>query len=95
MGPRFRGDDERGNGNNEENMTDLTNLKTTLLAQVDAAQTLDAVESLRVHALGKQGEITALLKTLGKMTPEERQAAAREMLDQVFGREPSSESAAK
>jgi len=81
MGPRFRGDDERGNGNNEENMTDLTNLKTTLLAQVDAAQTLDAVESLRVHALGKQGEITALLKTLGKMTPEERQAEGPKIHD--------------
>jgi phenylalanyl-tRNA synthetase alpha chain len=62
-------------------MTDLNNLKTTLLAQVDAAATLDAVESLRVHALGKQGEITALLKTLGKMTPEERQAEGPKIHD--------------
>ena len=62
-------------------MTDLTTLKTTLLAQVDAAATLDAVESLRVHALGKQGEITALLKTLGKMTPEERQVEGPKIHD--------------
>jgi phenylalanyl-tRNA synthetase alpha chain len=62
-------------------MTDLNNLKTTLLAQVDAAATLDAVESLRVHALGKQGEITALLKTLGKMTPEERQVEGPKIHD--------------
>ena len=53
-------------------MTDLNNLKTHLLSQVDAAATLDSVEAIRVHALGKQGEITALLKTLGKMSPEER-----------------------
>ena len=53
-------------------MTDLTNLKTALLAEIEAADTLDAVEAIRVHALGKQGGITALLKTLGKMTPEER-----------------------
>ena len=62
-------------------MTDLTTLKTTLLAQVDAAATLDAVESLRVQALGKQGEITALLKTLGKMTPEERQVEGPKIHD--------------
>ncbi len=41
--------------------------------QVAAAETLDAVESLRVALLGKQGSITGLLKTLGQMTPEQRQ----------------------
>src|SRR3546814_20060103 len=34
----------------------------------------NAVEALRVAALGKAGSITALLKTLGGMSPEERQA---------------------
>src|SRR3546814_16561066 len=53
-------------------MTDLTVLKANLLSQVDAAPDLDAVEALRVQALGKQGEVTALLKTLGRMTAEER-----------------------
>src|SRR3546814_15800542 len=53
-------------------MTDLTVLKADLLSQVDAAPDLDAVEALRVQALGKQGEVTALLKTLGRMTAEER-----------------------
>ncbi|WNO55104.1 phenylalanine--tRNA ligase subunit alpha [Stakelama saccharophila] len=33
----------------------------------------DALEAVRVHALGKQGSVTALLKSLGKMTPDERQ----------------------
>jgi phenylalanyl-tRNA synthetase alpha chain len=48
-------------------------LRSDLLASIDAATGLDAVEALRVHALGKQGAITGLLKTLGGMSPEERQ----------------------
>ena len=53
--------------------TDLEQLRRDLLASIDAATGLDAVEALRVHALGKQGAITGLLKTLGGMSPEERQ----------------------
>ena len=53
--------------------TDLEQLRSDLLASIDAATGLDAVEALRVHALGKQGAITGLLKTLGGMSPEERQ----------------------
>jgi phenylalanyl-tRNA synthetase alpha chain len=52
---------------------DLEQLRGDLLASIDAAAGLDAVEALRVHALGKQGAITGLLKTLGAMSPEERQ----------------------
>ena len=44
------------------------------LAQVAAAQDLDSVERLRVALLGKQGSISALLKTLGGMSPDQRQA---------------------
>ena len=53
-------------------MTDLTQLQADLLARVDAAQDLGAVEAVRVEALGKTGSISELLKTLGKMTPDER-----------------------
>ena len=44
------------------------------LAQIAAAQDLDSVERLRVALLGKQGSISALLKTLGGMSPDQRQA---------------------
>ena len=54
-------------------MTEITALKAGLLADIERADTLERVEELRVGALGKQGVITALLKTLGAMTPEERQ----------------------
>ena len=40
---------------------------------VDAAATPDALEAVRIDALGKQGSVSGLLKTLGQMSPEERQ----------------------
>jgi len=55
-------------------MTDLDQLRGDLVASIDAAGGLDALETLRVHALGKQGVVTGLLKTLGGMSPEERQS---------------------
>jgi phenylalanyl-tRNA synthetase alpha chain len=51
---------------------DLDQLRTDLIGAIDAAAGLDALESVRVHALGKQGVVTGLLKTLGGMSPEER-----------------------
>ncbi|GGA51303.1 phenylalanine--tRNA ligase subunit alpha [Sphingomonas psychrolutea] len=54
-------------------MTDLDQMKTDLLAAIDSAATLDALEAVRVSALGKAGSVTALLKTLGGMSPDERQ----------------------
>ncbi|MGI4880722.1 MAG: phenylalanine--tRNA ligase subunit alpha [Janthinobacterium lividum] len=45
----------------------------TLIATIDAAPTLDALEAIRVAALGKAGSVTALMKTLGQMAPELRQ----------------------
>ena len=42
--------------------------------RIAAAQDLDAVEKLRLEFLGKQGSISALLKTLGAMSAEQRQA---------------------
>ncbi len=44
----------------------------TLLAAIDGAATLDALEAIRVAALGKAGSVTALMKTLGGMAPELR-----------------------
>ncbi len=54
-------------------MSDLEQLKSDALTQIEAAGDADALEAVRVAFLGKQGSISVLLKTLGKMTPEERQ----------------------
>jgi phenylalanyl-tRNA synthetase alpha chain len=53
-------------------MTDLEQQKADLLGAIANADA-DALEAIRVSALGKSGTITALLKTLGGMSPEERQ----------------------
>jgi phenylalanyl-tRNA synthetase alpha chain len=55
-------------------MTEPEELKTHLLTAIEAAAGLDALEAVRVEALGKQGRVTQLLKTMGAMSPEERQA---------------------
>ena len=51
-------------------MADLADTESLLpkIGEADAAE----LESLRVSLLGKQGSITALLKTLGGMSPDER-----------------------
>ncbi len=53
---------------------DLDQLGNQLLAEVDGALDLATLEAVRVAALGKQGSVSALLKTLGAMSPEQRQA---------------------
>lgn len=54
-------------------MTDIATLQTDLMGAIDSADTLDSLEAVRIAALGKQGSVSALLKTMGSMSPEERQ----------------------
>ncbi|CAM5770744.1 phenylalanine--tRNA ligase subunit alpha [Bosea minatitlanensis] len=53
-------------------MTDIATLERDTLAAIAAAADEAAVEELRIAALGKSGSVSALLKTLGAMTPDER-----------------------
>ena len=53
-------------------MDDIEQQKAALLAAVATADAA-ALEAVRVGALGKSGTITALLKTMGRLSPEERQ----------------------
>jgi phenylalanyl-tRNA synthetase alpha chain len=53
--------------------SDIQALESDLSARVAAASDEAALEAVRVEALGKQGAISGLMKTLGSMTPEERQ----------------------
>ena len=47
-----------------------------LLDQIRSAPDLQALDALRVSALGKSGTITAQLKSLGKMSPDDRATEA-------------------
>ena len=52
----------------------LEKIRQDALAALDAAADPAALEALRVRILGKKGELTAVLKQMGKLSPEERPA---------------------
>jgi len=54
---------------------DVAGLAQTALAAIADAETLDQLESVRVGYLGKKGELTGLLKSLGKLDASQRPAA--------------------
>ena len=56
-------------------MSDVSALQTSILAEIAGAADEAALEAVRVAALGKKGSISALLATLGKMSPDERKTA--------------------
>ena len=60
-------------------MSDLSTLEAELNAQIAAASDVAALEAVRVAALGKSGSVSALLKTLGAMSPEERKTRGPEI----------------
>jgi phenylalanyl-tRNA synthetase alpha chain len=60
-------------------MSDLAALEAETLTAIAAAQDEAALETVRVAALGKKGSISALLATLGKMSPDERKSAGAQI----------------
>ena len=56
-------------------MSDIQQIANQALADIAAADTPDALEALRVGLLGKSGSITAQLKSLGALPPDQRKAA--------------------
>ena len=71
--------------------SDLERMGKDWLGRIAAAADLPALEAARVAALGKHGAVTGLLKTLGAMSPEERQSegprihALREAVTEALG----------
>ena len=67
-------------------MTDLDTLRSTYLARVADASDANALEDVRLAALGKKGEISLKMRELGQMSPEERQttgAALNRLRDEI------------
>ncbi len=58
---------------------DLQKLTADALATINAADNLDVLDQIRVDYLGKKGELTSLLKTLGKLPAETRKAAGQDI----------------
>jgi len=55
----------------------INTLKPEILSAIEKADTVQALEEVRVAALGKNGSITGLMKTLGTLAPEERKTAGQ------------------
>ena len=47
-------------------------IRREALSALEQAADSQALEALRVKYLGKKGELTAVLKQMGKLSPEER-----------------------
>ncbi len=56
-------------------MSDTETITRNALAQIASTGRIDTLEQLRVQLLGKQGSVTALLKSLGAMPAEQRKVA--------------------
>jgi phenylalanyl-tRNA synthetase alpha chain len=67
-------------------MSELSTLEGTLLGEIAAAGSEEALEAVRVAALGKKGSVSGMLATLGSMQPDERKsfgAAVNALKDRV------------
>ena len=60
----------------------LEQIKKEAMSALDAVSAADALDALRVKYLGKKGEITAILKQMGGLSPEERPVVGQ-MANQV------------
>jgi phenylalanyl-tRNA synthetase alpha chain len=58
---------------------DLQALTAKAQSDIEAADNLDALDQIRVGYLGKKGELTLLLKTLGTLPAEERKSAGQDI----------------
>ncbi len=54
-------------------MSDTSLIETEALRAIEGASDLAALDTVRVAELGKKGRVSGLMKTLGQMSPEERQ----------------------
>ncbi len=53
-------------------MNNIDVLKQDIIGTVHAANDMDSLEQVRVSALGKKGQITGMMQSLGKMDPDQR-----------------------
>lgn len=74
----------------EIQMIQLDNMLKIAEKEIASASNINQIDELRVHYLGKKGELTQVLRSMSSLTPEERPAAgkaaneARERLNALF-----------
>jgi phenylalanyl-tRNA synthetase alpha chain len=63
----------------QEQTVDLQKLTADAITKINAADNLEALDQVRVDYLGKKGELTSLLKTLGQLQGEEKKTAGQDI----------------
>ena len=58
---------------------DLQELTARAHSEIEATDSLDGLDQIRVSYLGKKGELTSLLKTLGSLPADERKTAGQDI----------------
>ncbi|HOB86220.1 MAG TPA: phenylalanine--tRNA ligase subunit alpha [Bacillota bacterium] len=72
-------------------LTRLTQLEEEARSAIDSARDMQDLQAVRVRFLGKKGEITALLRSMGQLPPEQRPEfgrranGLRDLLEQLLG----------
>ena len=72
-------------------MSEIKQLETQILAAIKASDDLADLEDIRVSALGKKGSVSALMKGLGQLPPDERKSfgqqvnGVKQALNQALG----------
>ncbi len=56
----------------EEKINEISKLKEEALSEVSAATNAKELDEVRVKYLGKKGELTSILRSMGSLAPEER-----------------------
>jgi phenylalanyl-tRNA synthetase alpha chain len=59
----------------------MENLRNKYIQAIDIAGDENALEAVRLAALGKKGEVSLKMRELGQMSPEERQVAGPALND--------------
>lgn len=52
--------------------TELDNIRARALAAIEAASNANEIEEIRIQYLGRKGELTQILRSLGNIAPDER-----------------------
>lgn len=63
----------------EASAQDLEKISSQALDEIAGADDLNSLDQIRVKYLGKKGELTERLKSLGKLTPEERPVVGQQI----------------
>ena len=56
----------------EEKISEISRLKNLAVSEIQSATNAKELDEVRVKYLGKKGELTSILRSMGSLTPEER-----------------------